>query len=117
MENSDSVADLGFAKLDLDRSRRVGLGETVFGSGKTPGQFVGIVRALRERSFAGAENCRCGVPAEELPDRLKRISGGKKIPDAVVIADEDVAMKYAVFAVDAARRCGLPLRLLTRAAE
>lgn len=80
-------------------------------AGETPQLVVAVNR--NGEFFVNAER----VPAEELADRLGRISGGKKIPDAVVIADEDAAMKYAVFAVDAARRCGLSLRLLTRAAE
>lgn len=54
------------------------------------------------------------VPAEELADRLERISGGLNLSDAVIISDEDAAMKYAVFAVDEARRLGLTVRLLAR---
>ena len=54
------------------------------------------------------------VPAAELADRLGRIAGGRKISDAVIVADEDAAMKYAVFAVDEARRNGLEIRLMTR---
>ncbi|MBQ9758352.1 MAG: biopolymer transporter ExbD [Opitutales bacterium] len=54
------------------------------------------------------------VPAEELSSRLARIAGGQKLSDAVVIADEDAAMKYAIFAVDEARRNGLEIRLLAR---
>lgn len=54
------------------------------------------------------------VPAEELSDRLSRIAGGQKVSDAVIVADEDSAMKYAIFAVDEARRNGLGIRLLAR---
>lgn len=38
--------DLGFARPDLDRERRSGLPEVVYGPGKTPGQVAGVVRAL-----------------------------------------------------------------------
>ncbi|HYQ68197.1 nickel pincer cofactor biosynthesis protein LarB [Actinophytocola sp.] len=38
--------DLGFATLDLDRERRQGLPEIVYGPGKTPSQVTAIVSAL-----------------------------------------------------------------------
>lgn len=38
--------DLGFATVDLDRERRQGLPEIVYGPGKTPAQIVAIVRTL-----------------------------------------------------------------------
>ena len=40
--------DLGFAKVDLQRVLRRGFPETVFGSGKTPDQVLGIVERLHE---------------------------------------------------------------------
>lgn len=43
------VADLGYARVDLDRERRLGLPEVVFGEPKTAAQIVGIVQALEER--------------------------------------------------------------------
>jgi pyridinium-3,5-biscarboxylic acid mononucleotide synthase len=43
-----AVADLGFARLDLDRAERTGDPEVVFGKGKTPDQIVAILRALHE---------------------------------------------------------------------
>ena len=39
-------ADLGFAKLDLDRLRRRGQPEVVYGAGKTAAQLVKIFRAM-----------------------------------------------------------------------
>jgi pyridinium-3,5-biscarboxylic acid mononucleotide synthase len=42
------VADLGFARLDIDRARRTGDPEVVFGAGKTPRQVVATLQALRE---------------------------------------------------------------------
>ncbi len=41
-------ADLGFARVDLDRPRRCGLAEVIFAEGKTPDQMVGLVGALLE---------------------------------------------------------------------
>ncbi|MCW2753088.1 MAG: circadian phase modifier CpmA [Marmoricola sp.] len=48
------TADLGFARLDLDRARRTGDPEVVYGAGKTPDQVVEILTALSERHPARA---------------------------------------------------------------
>lgn len=42
----DRVADLGFARLDLDRAARTGDPEVVYGQGKTPAQVVAALREL-----------------------------------------------------------------------
>jgi NCAIR mutase (PurE)-related protein len=44
--------DLGYAKPDLDRARRQGVSEVIYGAGKTAAQIAGIVRSLR----AGGNN-------------------------------------------------------------
>lgn len=44
----DNFKDLGFAKLDMTRSQRTGLGETVYCPGKTKEQLVAIMKAFRE---------------------------------------------------------------------
>jgi pyridinium-3,5-biscarboxylic acid mononucleotide synthase len=41
-----STADLGFARLDLDRRRRTGDPEVVYGQGKTPDEVVIALRTL-----------------------------------------------------------------------
>jgi hypothetical protein len=46
MSSSSDSANLGFATLDLQRPRRTGQGETVYGAGKTPGQLLDILRAF-----------------------------------------------------------------------
>ena len=43
-----SFADLGFAKVDLERDARQGAPEAVLAEGKTPGEIEAIVRALRD---------------------------------------------------------------------
>ena len=40
--------DLGYAKPDLARGMRQGVGEVVYGEGKTASQIEGICRALAE---------------------------------------------------------------------
>jgi pyridinium-3,5-biscarboxylic acid mononucleotide synthase len=47
-KHSAGSADLGFARLDIDRAERTGDPEVVLGAGKTPGQIVAALRALRE---------------------------------------------------------------------
>lgn len=42
------TAQLGFARVDLDRAARTGDPEVVYGSGKTPEQVVAILRTLHE---------------------------------------------------------------------
>lgn len=51
-------ADLGFARLDLSRPRRTGMGETVYCPGKTAGQLVAILRAFAEAG-QGVLGTRC----------------------------------------------------------
>ncbi|BCB77339.1 nickel pincer cofactor biosynthesis protein LarB [Phytohabitans flavus] len=48
------IADLGFARLDLQRAARTGDPEVVFGRGKTPLQVVAALRALHEAHPEGA---------------------------------------------------------------
>lgn len=43
----DQFKDLGFAKLDMTRSERTGLGETVYCPGKTAEQLAKIMRAFQ----------------------------------------------------------------------
>ncbi len=45
----DRTADLGYARVDVDRADRTGDPEVVYGAGKTPEQVVGILRTLHER--------------------------------------------------------------------
>ena len=48
MSETDGYADLGYARVDLDRASRTGDPEVVYGAGKTPAQVVGILRRLHE---------------------------------------------------------------------
>lgn len=43
----DQYQDLGFAKLDMTRAARIGLGETVYCPGKTPEQLAKIMHAFQ----------------------------------------------------------------------
>jgi pyridinium-3,5-biscarboxylic acid mononucleotide synthase len=46
------TADLGFARLDLDRAGRTGTPEVVYAAGKTPEQTVACLAALRDGGSA-----------------------------------------------------------------
>jgi NCAIR mutase (PurE)-related protein len=50
--NPQRTADLGFARLDVDRAARTGTPEVVYAAGKTPEQTVGCLAGLLD---AGAE--------------------------------------------------------------
>ena len=41
--------DIGYAKIDHHRAVRQGVGEVIYGAGKTPEQIEGIARAMQER--------------------------------------------------------------------
>jgi NCAIR mutase (PurE)-related protein len=43
------TAHLGYARLDVDRARRTGDPEVVYGTGKTPGQIADLLTVLHER--------------------------------------------------------------------
>jgi len=47
---AEPSVDLGFARVDVDRLRRCGFPEVVFGAGKTPDEVAAIGRVLLERN-------------------------------------------------------------------
>ena len=49
---AEPVEELGFARIDHHRKIRQGIGEVIYGAGKTPEQIVEIARAL----FLGGQN-------------------------------------------------------------
>ena len=89
------VDDLGFARVDLDRLRRQGAPEVVFGEGKTAEQIAGVLAALRRNGQVPAVATRVdaakashvvsalGGDAEYFKEaRFLRI-GGARTPDGV----------------------------------
>ena len=48
MPSDEPTADLGFARVDLDRERRTGDPEVVYADGKTPEQVVAILARLHD---------------------------------------------------------------------
>ncbi len=49
MNDDPRTADLGFARVDVDRAQRTGDAEVVYGAGKSPEQVVAILATLHER--------------------------------------------------------------------
>ena len=48
MSDAGKLENLGYATVDLDRKRRQGAGEVIFGQGKTASQIAGIAKALAD---------------------------------------------------------------------
>jgi len=80
-QGAPRTADLGYARVDVDRAARTGDPEVVYGAGKTPAQVVGILRTLHERHPERA------VLATRLSDEAVDLVR-TELPDAVV---DDVA--------------------------
>jgi pyridinium-3,5-biscarboxylic acid mononucleotide synthase len=89
----DGVLDLGFARLDVDRERRTGDPEVVYGAGKTPEQVVRTLIALHERHPDRA------ILATRLDDAA-RAAVRTALPDADV---DDVARAATLGEVPTAR--------------
>ncbi|MEO8439683.1 MAG: nickel pincer cofactor biosynthesis protein LarB [Spartobacteria bacterium] len=49
MSEESPFVDLGFARVDLDRRRRTGFPEVIFGQGKTPDEVAQIAQVILER--------------------------------------------------------------------
>jgi NCAIR mutase (PurE)-related protein len=71
------VADLGFARVDVDRAARTGDPEVVYGAGKTPDQVVSILRTLHER-----HPDRAVLATRLAPEALDAV--GRALPDATL---------------------------------
>ena len=114
------VADVGYARLDLARGVRQGVGEVVYGEGKTAEQIAGIVDALEgsgqrrvlatrvspEKAACIRKLVTCGVALDYRPDSRLMLAGDMPEPDGngtVVVAcagtsDLPVAEEAAVTA-------------------
>jgi pyridinium-3,5-biscarboxylic acid mononucleotide synthase len=78
----DGVLDIGFARLDVDRERRTGDPEVVYGAGKTPEQIVATLLALTDRhpkrailatrlDDSARTAVRAALPAAEVDDTAR----------------------------------------------
>ncbi|HVU88651.1 MAG TPA: nickel pincer cofactor biosynthesis protein LarB [Pirellulales bacterium] len=69
-----AIADVGDAQLDLDRHRRCGFPEVVFGQGKSLESLERIFDRLRSE---GIDVLATRIPAEFAPQLLHRFPGGR----------------------------------------
>ena len=69
-------ADLGYAKVDLDRKRRRGNTEVIYGAGKTAGQIEGIADALTRH---GQENILITRLSEDKSDEISKYCSRRNI--------------------------------------
>ncbi|HEY3015761.1 MAG TPA: nickel pincer cofactor biosynthesis protein LarB [Nocardioides sp.] len=77
MTDDPRTADLGFARVDVDRAARTGDPEVVYGAGKAPAQVVGILRTLHSKHPERA------VLATRLSERALEVVTAD-LPEAVV---------------------------------
>lgn len=114
-----SRGDLGYATVDLDRERRTGRAEVVFGAGKTPEQILGIARVLHEKHGAFLVTRAAEAAAEKLlsafPEaswnplaRTVALRGGKR-PKTEAAAEASPGGKAPYIAVVAAGTSDLPV--------
>jgi len=76
---AEASADLGFATVDLDRERRTGFPEVIFGEGKTAEQITAIFRKLMQ---SGKRVLATRVSSEKAQDFLAEIPEAQYNPTA-----------------------------------
>jgi NCAIR mutase (PurE)-related protein len=76
-QHDPRIADLDFARVDLDRAARTGDPEVVYGAGKTPDQVVAILRALHDKHPE-----RAVLATRLAPEALDVV--GAALPDATI---------------------------------
>ncbi len=72
-----STLDLGYARLDLDRARRTGDPEVVYGEGKTPEHVVSLLRSLHV-----SHPDRAVLATRLAPEALAELA--RELPDLVI---------------------------------
>ena len=85
--------ELGYAKPDLHRAIRQGVPEVIYGEGKTPGQIIGIIKAMKQNGQERVIVTRLSKAAAEKTaesvgityDEVSRIAytGNKPEPDGI----------------------------------
>jgi hypothetical protein len=78
--SASGFADLGFARIDTDRSARTGDPEVVYGAGKSPDQVVALLTALRE-----TDKSRPALATRLTDDGLAAVRN--RLPEAAVDAE------------------------------
>ena len=116
----ESSVDLGFAQLDIDRERRQGLPEVIYGTGKTTTQIELAVRVLLERNTgpvlvtrvdrATATDVRAAVPGGDYDEDARLLvwrPAAATTVDMVVVTAGTADRPVAAEAAAVARAIGL----------
>lgn len=102
------AADLGFAQLDLDRHRRTGLPEAIFGEGKSAAQIATLLGALQKNGQRGlatrVDDEKARLVLQALPDAIWR-----PIPRLLEIGGPAEASQRGTIAVVAAGTSDQPV--------
>jgi NCAIR mutase (PurE)-related protein len=107
------ILDLGFARLDLERERRQGLPEVVYGPGKTAEQIAEIVTALMDNNSGPVLVTRVDTEAAE--SVLDRVPDGRYDPEARLLVWRAAPPEDFAVAVVAAGTADLPVAAEARA--
>lgn len=98
-------ADLGFARVDHHRALRQGMGEAVYGPGKTPEQCAAIVAELLAGAGTGGEGTGRGAPVlltratdDQAEAALGRSPGGRRTGTTVAWRPADRRTERVVLA-------------------
>lgn len=89
-----SYSDIGYAKVDMSRESRQGASEVIYGEGKTAGQIIGIIDAMRAGgqehilatrvdAMKAEKILQSCVDTEYFPEARCIIAGGYKEPDGI----------------------------------
>ncbi len=91
IQRSQTLVDLGFARVDVDRARRCGFPEVIFGQGKTPGELVAIAGQLRSGPLLvtrvepeAAEALCAAEPGSEYHERARVVTARLPEPETLV---------------------------------
>ena len=104
----EKEANLGFARVDVERPRRRGMPEVIYAEGKTADQVIQIVRALR----AAKQAVLCTRSSPELFDAVSRVYPEARYHDAarlITMGDEPDSKKIGLVAVVCAGTSDIPV--------
>lgn len=85
----NAEANLGFARIDIERHRRRGMPEVVYAAGKTPEQVIAIIRAFQ----AAGQNVLCTRATREMYDAVARAHPSAAYHEAARMISLDVVQR------------------------
>lgn len=95
MTEAINMADLGFAKVDFAREKRVGCPEVVFCQGKALSHIEGIVRAMMERGLCNIMLTRAGAEVFEAVKKLDPLAIYHETARIIIVRPVDEEPRYS----------------------